>query len=360
MAGEGVGISPRTAEVTIANWFKEVSDLTIQKYAYLKMLYEKGKISYGVGGEQIRWPVRVRDHAIGAHVDGGAKTFQRVNTLDNAFLTMRGYDSTDAITLKEKLINKGPAAIIEIFNARKDYIRRGLHRKLAAEWYKDGNATGNEHTFHGIESFMSMTGQTASDELQTTSDDTYAGLTTAAGDATVDPDSVKTWTPVIVNSNRNPGSGTRAWADFADEYIRTGIIESSFGNNTEEMIDLILLRKTSYRDLLNIADDKEHLHFTRGADVGMAKFGFKQFVEWDGVPIGWDAGIPATDGASDTIHGYGLNCDFLKLCLLNEKTLWECIVTWNSSRAADEFYFYCLGNLVHESPRYFVKWAEIS
>ena len=360
VAGDGVGISPRTAEVTIARWMKSISDLMVRKLPFLHELERRKKIKYGVGSDQIRWPVRTKDPSISAHVDGGAKQFSRLNDVDNAYLRMRGYESTDLVTLKEKLVNRGPAAMVKLFDDRKDWLRRGLKRSISAEWFKDGNATGNEHRFHGIESFCSVTGQTATDALQTTSNDTYASLTTAAGDSTVDPDSVKTWTPVVVNCNRTVSSSTRTWTDYADEYIRKGIIEASFGADQEDQLDMILLTKTAYEDLLNIADDKEHLHFTRGKGVSMAKFGFTQFVEWDGVPIGWDAGIPATDGASDTVYGYGFNMDYLELCLLNLKALWECKVTWNSSRAADEIYFYCLGNMRFESPRFFTKFAAIS
>jgi len=367
--GVGVGVSQRVALTTIAKWMKKLSVQTTQKYALLKKLQMHGNIEYGCHGGELRWVVKYRDHDLAGHVDGAPKQFQRVKTTFNAALPWRGYESSDVITLKEKYEHGGQEAVVQIFNNREALIRDGLQRQLGREWFKDGNATGNEQTFHGIESFGSMTGQTAADELATTLNDTYAGTSTSY--TSLKSNAVKgtdeeygVWSPVVVNSNRTPSGGSlRNWEDYADEYIRLGLIEADYGGVAGEMVDLVLLTKTAFRQFLNIADDKERINLSRGSELEMVRLGFKNAVELDGVPVMWDNGIAATDGASDTVYGYGFNCSKVKLKILGgskSKSLFNARVTWNDDYAATRLYFHLLGNLCFESPRHFIKFAAIS
>jgi len=366
--GVGVGVSQRVALTTIAKWMKKLSEQTQEKYAFLKKLQQHNNIEYGCSGGELRWVVKYRDHDLAGHIDGAPKQFQRIKTVFNAALPWRGYEASDVITLQEKYEHGGKEAVVEIFNNREKLIREGLQRQLGREFYKDGNATGNEQTFHGIESFMSMTGQTASDELATTLNDSYAGTSTSY--TSLKSTAIKgtdeefgVWSPVLVNTNRTPSGGSqRSWENYADEYIRLGLLEADRGGVAGEMIDLILLTKTSFRQLLNVLDDKERLAVMRG-DSEMAKFGFKNAVSLDGVDCMWDAGIASTDAASDTVHGYGFNMSKVKLKVLGgakSKSLFNARVTWNDDYAATRLYFHLLGNLCFESPRHFVKFADIS
>lgn len=369
MAGEGVGVSERVALSTIAKWLKSLSSQVERKYAFLAMLKSKGNIEYGCHGGQLRWAVKYRDHDLSAHVDGAPKQFAKVKTIFNAFLDWRGYDSSEIITLREKAEHGGAEAMIEIFAGREKMMREGLLRQLGREWYKDGNATGNEHTFHGIESFCSVGAQTAADELATAPNDSYAGTSTAY--TSLKATAVKgvdeehgVWSPVIVNTNRTPSGGSlRTWEEYADEYIRLGVIEAQYGTSQDENLDLILLTKTAYRQFLSVVDDKERINISRGSELGLTKMGFANVVEFDGVQVMWDDGISATDGQSNTVHGYGFNCDQLALKVLGggaRKTLFGAKVTWNDDYASDRIYLWLLGQLCFYSPRRHVKFCDIS
>ena len=368
MAGEGVGVTERVAQVTISKWTKKVSDLAVQKFAFSAMLKAKNKIKYGCKGGEIRFPIRYRDPEISGYVDMASKNFQRRQLHKNAVIEHRGYESTEAISLKERLQNGGNdhSVIVDIFSQREEMLRKGLMRQLGSRWHKDGDSTTGlaESRFHGIESFGAFGTQTSSDKYVTLPNDTYGGFGTGytsldaaavAGDA-----GYGAWTPIMVNCNRDPGSGTRTWSSYADEYIRSGIIGASYGAMSEEQLDMILLNKGAYEDLLNVAASKERLNFTRGAGVAMVKLGFTQFLELDGVQIGWDFGVPTTDENSNTVHGYGYNFDRLHLDLLNKKQLWEVKFDWSSAQAADLIYFYCLGNLVFDSPKFHAIFKNLS
>lgn len=372
VAGDGVGVSQRVADATISMWEKTVSEDTINYFPLLALLKAKGAIKHMSGGGEIRWVPRVKDHDLQGYVDGGPKAFQKVRTTRNAYLPIRGYELTDACTLMEQLQNQGEAAQIKLIGQKLNFMYEAGRRQLAKKFWQDGNASGNEEDFHGFESFCSInTGsQTASDRLATVLNDTYASLSTsytginsqaAAGD-----DDYGVWSPRIVNTNINPGGGARSWEDYADEFVRTGILESSYGTAPEDNLDLILCHKTAYEQLLNILDDKEQLNLRRGEDVMMrAKFGFKNFVELDGVAIGWDHSLAGfrTDANSDTVHAYGFNTSKLALYLLSKggkKSLFMSRVEWNQDYQAERVWLGILGNLRFRNPRYFCKWADIA
>lgn len=370
MPGSGIGTTERVAAVTIAKWTKKVSDLATNKFAFTAAMKAHKCIKFNASGGELRWPIRYRDHEITGYVDMASKNFERVNLLKNANIGFRGYEATEAISLKEKLQQGGDsdAVIVKIFKNREKDVRTGLMRALGSRWHKSGDSSlgVTERRFHGIESFGGVTGQTASDKYATTPNSTYGGqgcgYTSLDPNATVSDTSYGAWSPVIVNCNRNPGSGTRAWDTYADEYIRSGIIGASYGAMKEDQLDLILLNKSSYEDLCNVADSKERLNFSRGENVGMVKLGFTQFMELDGVQIGWDFGVPAADeqGSPDTVYGYGYNFDRFELCMLNESQLWEVKFDWNSTQAADLLYFYSLGNFQFESPKFQCLFKAIS
>lgn len=368
MAGEGIGVSERVAAVTIANWSKKINDTLRRKFAFFQALEAKKKIKYGVGGGELRWPFQYKDHEISAYVDMGQKTYQRVERLKNASLPWRGYESTEAISLQEKLENKGKSAVVEIFKDRAKEVRKGLMRQLGENMHKSGSSTNglNLNRFHGIESFGNVGSQTATNDLATTPNSTYAGYgtgyTSINASASAGDTDYGIWSPTIVNCNKTSGGSTLAWADYADQYIRKLILECSFGPSDEEGLDMVLLRKASYEALLNILDDKERVPVERGHPLGMVEFGFRHMVQIDGVLVGWDRGVPATDeqATPDVVHGYGYNFDELELCMLNEGSIWEHEKDWTMAQGAWVLYFYCLGNLKFNSPRYHGLLKEIS
>jgi len=364
MAGAGIGVSQRVAAATIAEWSKEVSEQTVQRYILLSMLQKKGRIKYGCNGGESRWVFRYRDHTLRGFPDNVPLSFTKETTIKNANLPWRGYYVADSITHQEKLEQGGDSAMIKIFEGRSELMRRGAIRQLAPEFFVDGNSAAAvaNNSFHGIESMMGIAAQTSSDHLATTHDDSYAGQSTAVN-ALGTGESSNVWTPVIVNTDYDPGDGTRSWANYADEHVRFGLIESTYSPSKEDNTDLILLTKSAYNDYLNILDDKERLNIKRGESIATAKMGFDKFVEQDGCVIGWDLAVPTTDSDSMTVRGYGFNTDRMKLKVLGpkkSKNLFDSRVTFNDDYQADRVVLRLLGNLCFESPRHFTKFADIS
>jgi len=364
MSTEGVGVSQRVAKVTIAKWLKRISEQTIQKFAAFKAMEQKGRIERNCHGGKLVWPFRYKDHQISTYVDMGLKEFSTHDGLEDATLPWGAYDVKDAISLMEKAQNGGEEAMVQILNSKEEDMRKAATKQFNQELYSTGATTGR---LKGLDSCCSVTGQSATDEFATTPNATYAGISTAYDTyhASDYSQGYKVWSPILPNCNRTVDGATQAWADFADEYIRKAILAASYGQDESENTDMILLRKASFEALLNICDDKERITVSRGANLAMVKLGFKNFVEIDGVPTGWDFGIPATDVNSNVLHGFGLNTDQLKLCVLEEgkkktKGLWRAKVTWSTAQGATLIYMYLFCQLRIESPRHVIKFAELS
>ena len=368
MAGEGIASTTRLAKVTLAHWVKRLTDNAYKNNVALKVLKEKGLIESGVHGGQLRWPFRYTKFGLDPYIDGAQRTFARTQIEENAVLRWGGYEVKELITEFEKDQHGGKEAIVEVLKKRTKFMEEDANERLSGQIYVDGNLAANvtNRTWHGLESFMSWTAQTATDKLATTLNDTYGGQSYTgfnANAAVTDPE-YGAWSPVIVNTNRTVAAATNAWADYADEYLRAGIIEACYGKDSKSMLDLILMTKDAYTSTLNLLDDKEQLNFNRGSDVGKASFGFPVHngFEIDGVVCTWDIGLPATDVNSDTVHAYGLNTDRMKLKLLGPKTkmLWRLDMNYDPFQAADLLRIFVSGNLCFESPRYFAKFADIS
>lgn len=354
----GTGISPRVAKVTIEEWSRTVSEEAEKHLPLLALMRKRGRIKQGdASGGGMRWVVRVKDHQLTGFQDMQPVQFSRLDTKVNAYLPWRGYYLQDAISLREKLENKGPEAIIKIFSGREEVMRRAGVRGLADKFYLDGNLAANaaNEEFHGIESFMGISTQTDSDELATTHDDTYGGLSTAVGG--LDSVNTRAWTPVIVNTDRDPGSGVLSWENYADEYMRLGLLKATYGSGPQDMVDLVCLTQDSYRDFLNLMDQKERLNVDRGQGQGLAALGFKS-ISFDGVDVIWDAAVPSTDDDGATVHGYGWTISQMELRLLNDGKLFTGEITKNDSYRTDNIFLYIVGNLKF-NPRHFVKFADI-
>ena len=355
MAG-GLGSSPRVAATTIEEWAKVVSEEAEKHLPHIALMRKKGRIKQGdASGGGMRWVARVKDHALQGFADMQAISFDRVNTKVNALLPWRGYYLNDAISLRERLEQGGPEAMIKVFSNREEVMRRAAVRGLAGKFYQDGNLAANvaAEEFHGIESFMGIGAQVATDALASVHNDTYAGLSTAVG--TLDATNTKAWTPVIVNTNK---TGT-TWATFADEHIRKALLNSQFGSGPGDKVDLITLTQSGYESYLNLMDDKERVMVSRGKGQGLTALGFSA-MNHDGVDVIWDAAVPSTDAEDAvTVYGYGWTISQMELRLLNGGNLFAGKTTYNDSFATDNIFLYIVGNLKF-NPRHFAKFADIA
>jgi hypothetical protein len=351
----------RVLHATREQWTKELSDQTLESHALLKLLKERKNVKF-VTGTKMVWTVKFKELALQGHSDMANVTFGRTTLTKKPELDWRAYKMTDSISEQELAENgKGDTQIIDLFADKLKQMEEDANSRLCRELYVDGNATGNELKFHGIESFCSVSTQTAGDLFATTLNDSYAGLNTAKG--SYDSDSTSRgydfWSPVIVSTNATG----ETWAAKAVEQLRRGITETRRTMRKDHRLDLIVCNRSNYRAVLDLLDDKERLVVNQANSI--ARFGFGDVVQVDGCDVTIDPDIPSTDGNSDTIRAYGFNTSQMELCILKQPNKKDQL--WNASgdvfredNMAFRFWIGTYGNLKFFSPRHFAKFVDLA
>ena len=358
---------------TIKRFVKGAEDDVMRNQKILAMLKSKSNVNYNMDGNALEWRVKYRRQAMQGMADGDTLTFSQQNKWQVASLEYRGYAATDSETKKQKLMNKGAAAMIERYSNMTKELLDDMESNFALEFYVDGNAAGNEKKIHGIESFMGTTQTTpgtgaVSKSVAMNPSETYAGLTTllgnyggawsgawpvGGGSAEYDFYSplILDYTSTLATASGGWTSSTATWAARAPEVTRYGIIHAGRNTSLKGQLDMFLLDREMFRLFLENQTAKERVNVSRGAKAGgLVSLGFGDTINYDGVDITQEYGILAN-------VGYGWNMNQIDLNSL-QPTLFDVTgpiidIAGMSDRFAIDFY----GNLRFASPRYFVKFG---
>jgi len=348
----------RIVNTTIRKYIRKEEVNTLRNRKLTALLKSKGRITYNHSGESLDWKVRYKQAPLMGFADADTLTFPRRTRRKTANLDWRGYALAESMTQKEKLMNRSTEAIIKLYSSIAEDMMEEATELFGDELYIDGNATGNSKRFHGIESFLGGTTSTGSDNVALNSD-TYAGLSTTLGNyggtwtgtwpsGTGDSE-YDFWTPVLVNylSSGIAGSGD-TWATQGVEALRFGIIKCQRNKTKKGALDLILLEADLYSSLLDQLDAKERFVSRPGRNEGsLAKLGFTDTLNFDGVDVSWEYGIPAT-------IGYGFNIDKMELCSLQSQLFVPEGPEYDMASASWRFALHCYGNIKY-NPRHFLK-----
>jgi len=361
-AGDGVGVWTRVAKSTIAHWSPKIVDAVMNYYPWLAEMQRRGRVESGLSGGQLRWNVKIKRRDLQEYVDASQINFIRSDLHENAFLPWRGCLVSEMITDQERQENRGKEAMVKLFENKFMDMQEDALQLYAAQLWDDGNgSSANNCTMHGIFSFMSTTGQTDTDAEATTYNDTYANLSTAEGG--LQADSTKpgydAWTPTVISTNKHDSGGAnQAWSEFADQYVRKGLLECYHGG--DQRIHGVFLSKTAFEEFLNLQTQKERLVFSpseskegRSPGFGAGTGGNPKFY-FDGAMICQDEAMPATDpNASGVVRGVGINFNQVKLCLLGPKgtKLFRGESDYDINQDAVKMFLKNLGNLKFKTPR---------
>ena len=347
----------RILKSTRENWSENLADETIEHHPILALLKAGGRLKTNCDGTDLKWTILYKERGLIPYADFDDLSFIRQDLLQTATLDTRGYKMVDAISEKEMLQNKGKHAIIKLFGKMADDMKKNAGTRLCAEFYVDGNATGNSKRLSGLETMMSMTGQTAADREATTLNDTYAGLSTAKGayGGAQGDRHYDFWSPMIVSTNATGYT----WAANADQHLRYAITQMTRSQMKDESLDLIQLTRSAYREFVDLLSTTERVIVNK-EDVGIRKFGFKDVVSFDGVDVTFDPDIPATDANSDVVSGYGFTTGKMEYCLLGD-SLWHASGDdFDVTRQCFTWWVGNYGNLRFQSPRHFAKFVALA
>lgn len=321
----------RVVNTTHQQYVRQETINVLRNDKLLAMLEAKGRITFNNSGNFVTWPIEYRLIPVAPYADMDIVTFQRHNTDVLAELGWRGYAAAEAVSKKERLMNSGMEAFVNIWNERLNKLTKAMKRHFSGELYIDGNAAGNTKRLHGIESFMAATKTLDITKTTPTSrtanaadkaaypDDTYAGLATelgnkggswtgswpdGAGDEEFDY-----FSPLLVNwsSTAWPASGAGTLANQGQKILRFAIMHSRKNVGKEGMVDLALLDRDLYIDFLQNVQTDQRVLVTRGANESLlTKLGFGDTVNFEGVDVSSEFEVP------DSV-GYGFNVDYMEL-----------------------------------------------
>lgn len=352
----------RVLSTTIRNYLREVEVNILRNRRLPAMLKEKGRITYDWSGEEMEWRVQYRMVPMVGYADMDVVQFARQDRWKIANLDWRGYSISDAMSKKEKLMNKSDEAIIKIYADTAERLVEDMEMQFADQYFTDGTLAANSKLMHGIESFMSGTSATSVTAGYANPTNTFAGISCqlgnyggtwtgtwpeGLGDAHYD-----FWSPIIVDYTASTAwsSGT-TWANNCIQTVRAGIIKAQRQKARKGQLDFIMLGDTMYRQFLDANAAKERIMVERGQKSKLTQLGFHDVINQDGIDLTWEYGVPAG-------FGYGFNCDMMETrslqsqLFVNDGPDYDPVTkTW---RFAVDFF----GNTVW-NPRQFVAWKNL-
>jgi len=345
----------RVLATTLELWTKGLHEEQVQNRVALALLEKKKRIKYSANSYQNSWTVGYKDHALTGYGDMETISFSRVVTEKKATIDWRGYVMTDAVSEKERLMNKGKEAMVNIFEDKLDRMKAAWRRRFCSELYIDGDLAANTKRFQGLDTIMNESGTANGDEVGTNAG-SYASISSVKGNYGGSAGDVEYdfWSPVLINSGYN----STVWSAAAVERLRTGIKNSTYAH--DDKLDIVLLNRAAYVDVLNLIDGSERI-IASAKNAELTALGFGDHIEIDGTPVTWDFDVPTVDeqAAADAVQGYGLNLSAMQLLFLQPDIVKGRMV-FDEDQLAYKFLLSTFGNCKFISPRKFVSWKTLA
>ena len=315
---------------TISDYAKGASDETIRDSLPLAMLNKYGKVTYNHSGKSMTWQVKFSKNQLRQVGDAGEYVFNEAVKHKQCSLDWRGCYSTDKITEKQRLMNRGPEALINLYATKGPELIAEAKESFCAELFGDGNATGHTNSIHGFESCLAERTTPGAGDIIAEPGDSYAGLVTNLGNyggtwssaRSTKPNSTlaKDWpygnsltpeydffSPKLFNASSTgwPGTGT-TWADNCGYVLRAAIhtVRNTTGSPAPT---LVLMGVDWYTDLCNLLDTKFR---TLTPHEEAADLGFK------GNNIQYEGAAVMTDFYCPSSVAYGFKTDTVELCCM--------------------------------------------
>jgi hypothetical protein len=366
----------RIANTTIQDVLREEEDTVMRSRPVYAMMLKKGRIKYNAGGDGFKWPVKNKRVLMTTNNGEQPIDFVRTNRWTTAELPWKGYIVADQITKRERLINKGNAAVINVFSRMASLLMDDIKDQFAEELYVDSSASNNSHRFTGLESMFAVNGTInitsgAQRSFQAADpcgspDDTYAGIDTdlgAQGGAWgtqsdinsvwpfgvggVNQEAYDCWSPVVVNYKSSAFSATATWAANCVKAMRFGLDAVNTKNMMKYgQIDMIVLDRGLFRQFKDTLDSKERRIISSGNEL--YAMGFTDQIEQDGASILSEFGTPAN-------VGYGLAIKAIELRSMQDQIFKADGPDYSFDNQAWRFIVDCHGQFRFMSPRNFFK-----
>jgi hypothetical protein len=360
----------RSAQTTLQEHVREVEEAMLRNFQFGALLDAAGRVNYKNGGRGFDWPVQYRLHDVEGNTGQTTRNFVQKNLWKRAELGYRGYQATDSMYYKEFLENTGEHAIVKIWDNFTERIMTSMKQKLATEYYVNGDESGNEESWQGLETLFKTDGTldvvtgARNDTVQT--DDyvawgagTYAGLEMALGnysgenesgaiwpEGIADPE-YDFWTPLnVIYTSTSFGGSADTFAAQGDEAMRFAIIHAQRNLQMDGQVTNIWLNRTLFMQLKNLFDAKEEIPIS--SEHSLRALGFTNVISFDGVEVSWEAGIPSR-------VGYGVNINHCELKSMDDSLLRSEGPVYDIHTQSYNAVVSTLSNMKFASPRNFFK-----
>jgi hypothetical protein len=360
----------RSIATNLVNHLREEEVANLRQYMVYAAIEKKGNIRMNMSGRGFDWEVQYRLHQPSGNNGETPRTFARQNQWKRAELDYRGYQVPDLIYRKELLENRGSSALVQVGSSMTKRLTTSLKQYLANEVYIDGNASGNELRYHGLESMFGTSGTVdvtlgtsrtanAADPFGFPSD-TYATLNTGLGfyggsqttgiwpNGKADSE-FDFYSPVICNYTSSYFGGT-TWAVNCVKALREALQFAKRNDTQEDSIDLVVMDRKLYIDFLNAKDATERVVVS--SESGLRSYGFST-VQFDGVELGTEYAVPAN-------CAYGLATGNIELLCMENQMFNTEGPFYDEQTQAYRYVVSTLGNLKFRSPRNFIKWMTLA
>jgi hypothetical protein len=357
----------RVLQTTLSEYVLGAEDQTMRKRKLLALMKAKGRVTFNHEGKALDWGIEYKEREIEGYADGDTLTYVRSDLHARVELPWRGYTMTDMVTKKERLMNRGKAALIKYVSEMAESMMKNFTTKFHSQLYIDGNASGNAKKIHGFDSFTAAT--VSAGNKVATPNDTYAGRSTVlgayggswagtwpvgTGDSEYDH-----WSPIIVDyTNTGWTHATKTWPNTCQEAMRFAVINAKRNDDADGMIDIIMLDRELFRQWADQQDDKERIIVGQGSGKPtLRNLGFGDTIYFEGAEVTWEYGVP-TDAAGEP-QGYLFNVDEMELCSLQDRLFVSNGPYYDENHKADKYDIDFFGNMKF-NPRHQGKLAKYS
>lgn len=358
---------------TAKRMFKGFADETMRKRIWLAMAEQRGNIEFNAPGPAYYWDVMYSEPGMRQYGDGGDLEFTNHEAYKQLNTDIRGYELTDKITEKQRLLNQGELQIVDLMGQKVENLKNSARRKFGRELYVDGNASGNENRFHGIESFMGAGSCAAGDRVAKCSD-TYSGLSTiqgnyggswstdlASGDrpnATLANDwpngsgsaEYDFFSPKLINySSTAWPSGLTTWRDNCFDVLTNMSVWCRNTNGDDGAPMLCLMGSNLFTQFKEALNAKSRIILPHAASQDL---GFEDALDYEGMSIKWESDCPAN-------VAYGLLMDQFELSFATSKMFANRGPEYDIKSNAYLMLLYTFGN-IRWRPKHFAKIAAVA
>lgn len=359
MANEGI----LAVKATAPKYLKGASDQTVRNRVLLSMLDSRGRLKFNVEGHtECNWLIQLREPQIKQYGDSARQSFTEHDAYESLQIDIRGYIGTDKLSHRNALINKGKLAIVNHYDTKLELLTKSAKRRLTADIFADGYATGNEQRLIGLASFMKPDSSVDADDLVAipASSATYGGKSIALGafggswsaelDSADRPSSLLSndWpygsgsaeydalAPKMLNagSSRWP-SGVAGWKNNCTAIMRRARLwsRSLGGDGSEPMLHLLCTE--FYGDYQDYMEAKERIILPHAET---SDYGFSRTLNFEGAAIVDDFDVPSQ-------KGYGINIDEALLFTLHNDLFESEGPVWSTEEQAWLFVVRTAGNM---------------